>query len=144
MPEATQKKLQCVIVTPETTVLDRSVDFVAIPLYDGELGVLPGRAPLVARLGYGELRIKAGAEQASYFVDGGFLQVRSDVVSILTARAVPAANVDAAAARAAIEKANAGVPTTPQEFEAKVISLSRARGQIDVARRAGKASVESS
>ena len=55
MPDQT---IQCVVVTPERAVLDQAVDFVALPLYDGELGVLPGRAPLVGRLGYGELRIR--------------------------------------------------------------------------------------
>ena len=38
------KRLQCVVVTPEKTLLDETVDFVALPLYDGELGVLPGRS----------------------------------------------------------------------------------------------------
>ncbi len=50
------KKIQCVVVTPEKSLLDELVDFVALPLYDGELGVLPGRTPLIGRLGYGELR----------------------------------------------------------------------------------------
>ena len=36
----------------------RVVDFVALPLFDGELGVMPGRAPLIGRLGFGELRTK--------------------------------------------------------------------------------------
>jgi F-type H+-transporting ATPase subunit epsilon len=138
MADTTQKKLQCVIVTPETTVLDQAVDFVAVPLYDGELGVLPGRAPLVARLGYGELRTRLGSSAASYFIDGGFLQVHNDVVSVLTPRAIPAAAVDPAAARNALEQANADVPTTPEGFEAKIISLSRARAQLQVARRVGK------
>jgi F-type H+-transporting ATPase subunit epsilon len=133
-----QKKLQCMIVTPEITVLDQAVDFVAIPLYDGELGVLPGRSPLVARLGYGELRTQTGSTTSSYYVDGGFLQINRDVVSVLTHRAVPAERIDPAAAHAALESANREVPTTPDAFEAKVISLSRARGQIAVARRAGK------
>ena len=51
-------RLQCVVVTPERTLFDELVDFVALPLYDGELGVLPGRAPLIGRLGYGELRTR--------------------------------------------------------------------------------------
>jgi F-type H+-transporting ATPase subunit epsilon len=41
--------LQCVVVTPERAVLDEPADFVALPMYDGELGVLPGRAPLIGR-----------------------------------------------------------------------------------------------
>jgi F-type H+-transporting ATPase subunit epsilon len=138
MAEATHKQLKCVIVTPETTVLDQSVDFVAVPLYDGELGVLPGRSPVVARLGYGELRATTGSSTSSFYIDGGFLQVRGDVVSVLTARAVPAEKVDPAVARADLQKANEQVPTSPDAFEAKIISLSRARGQLEVARRAGK------
>jgi F-type H+-transporting ATPase subunit epsilon len=139
MADATEKKLKCVIVTPEMTVLDQPVDFVAVPAYDGELGVLPGRSPVVARLGYGELRATTGNTTSRYYIDGGFLQVRGDVVSVLTSRALPAEKVDPAAARAELQKANEQIPTTPDAFEAKIISLSRARGQLEVARRTGKA-----
>ncbi len=45
-------RIQCVVVTPEKTLFDEAVHFVALPLYDGELGVLPGRAPLIGRLGF--------------------------------------------------------------------------------------------
>lgn len=138
MAEPSQKSLQCIIVTPETTVLDQRVDFVAVPLYDGELGVLPGRAPLVARLDYGELRTRIGESTSRYYIDGGFLQVRSNVVSVLTPRAVPAHEIDHATARSELETANQKVPTTPEEFHAKTLSLARARGQLTVARRAGK------
>src|SRR5947207_4986854 len=88
-------KLQCVVVTPERAVLDEAVDFVALPMYDGELGVLPGRAPLIGRLGYGELRLRHGEATRRYFVDGGFAQVRDDVVTVLTARALRAEEIDA-------------------------------------------------
>ena len=139
MPEPSLKKLQCLIVTPETTMLDRAVDFVALPLYDGELGVLPGRAPLVARLGYGELRATAGNSTARFYIDGGFLQVHNNIVSVLTRRAVPADQIDVAAARSELESASHEVPTTPEGFEAKTISLARARAQLALARKAGKA-----
>src|SRR5690348_13304824 len=77
------EQLQCVVVTPERKVLDELDDFVALPLYDGELGVLPGRAPLIGRLGFGELRVRSGARMDRYFIDGGFAQVRDDVVTVL-------------------------------------------------------------
>ena len=66
------RTLQCVVVTPERVVIDETVDFVALPMFDGELGVLPGRAPLIGRLGYGELRICRGEHTQRYFIDGGF------------------------------------------------------------------------
>ena len=62
------------------------------------MGVLPGRAPLIGRLGYGELRIKSGGQTASYYVDGGYVQVADNVVAVLTNRAVPTASLDPAAA----------------------------------------------
>ena len=50
-------------------------DFVALPLYDGEIGIAPGHSPLIGRLGYGEMRIKPGGRRSRYYVDGGFVQV---------------------------------------------------------------------
>ncbi|HEV3448331.1 MAG TPA: F0F1 ATP synthase subunit epsilon, partial [Gemmataceae bacterium] len=86
--DAGQRSLQCVVVTPERAVLDEPVDFVVLPLYDGELGVLPGRAPLIGRLGPGELRLRRGDAIRRFFVDGGFAQVRNNIVTVLTPRAV--------------------------------------------------------
>src|SRR5438552_8500325 len=98
MVETTRRDLQCVVVTPERAVLDEPVDFVALPLYDGELGVLPGRAPLIGRLGYGELRIRRGDSTRRFFVDGGFAQVRSNIVTVLTRRAIRGADINPQAA----------------------------------------------
>jgi F-type H+-transporting ATPase subunit epsilon len=87
-------RLQCVIVTPERTVLDEMTEFVVLPLYDGELGVLPGRAPMTGRLGYGELRATHSGKVERFFVEGGFAQVHADVISVLTPKAVPVKDID--------------------------------------------------
>lgn len=128
------KKLQCTVVSPERTLVDRPVDFVALPLYDGELGVLPGRAPLIGRLGYGELRIQSDGRTERYYVDGGFVQVRGDVVSVLTNRSVSAAEITPAAAEEELARALQQMPTTPEGFEAKQQALARARGKIRLSR----------
>ena len=125
-------RLKCVVVTPERTVFDELVGFVALPLYDGELGVLPGRSPLIGRLGYGELRVKDGADTRRYFVDGGFAQVRDDVVTVLTNRATPADQVDATAARGELEQANARRAATEFELDEKAKAVARARALIRV------------
>lgn len=78
--------LQCVIVTPEKAVLDEKADFVVLPLIDGELGVLAGHTPLVGRIGKGELRLKSGSETKKFSIEGGFAQVRSNVITVLTSR----------------------------------------------------------
>ena len=41
------KTVQVVVVTPEKAVLDKTAEMVIIPMYDGEFGVLPGRAPVL-------------------------------------------------------------------------------------------------
>jgi F-type H+-transporting ATPase subunit epsilon len=134
MDATSGKTVQCVVVTPEQAVLDEPVDFVALPMYDGELGVLPGRAPLIGRLGYGELRVRQGAATRRFFVDGGFAQVRADVVTVLTPRAVPAEEIDAHAADQALEAAR-GVAATPEAQEAQRKAQERARAQLRIARR---------
>src|SRR5438128_3589084 len=100
--DPTPGSLQCVVVTPERAVLDEPVDFVALPMYDGELGVLPGRAPLIGRLGYGELRTRRANGTRRFYVDGGFAQVRANVVTVLTPRAIRAEDIQPAVAAKAL------------------------------------------
>jgi F-type H+-transporting ATPase subunit epsilon len=125
-------QLKCEVVTPERTLFDEVVDFVALPLYDGELGVLPGRAPLIGRLGFGEFRTRAGGVTRRYFVDGGFAQVRDDVVTVLTNRATPAEQVDTAAASHELELAQSRRATTDQEQAEKARAVARARALLRV------------
>jgi F-type H+-transporting ATPase subunit epsilon len=128
----TTRLLQCVVVTPERAVLDEKADFVALPLYDGELGVLPGRAPLIGRLGPGELRMRRGTETKRFFVDGGFAQVRANVVTVLTPRALEADKIDTTAAEQALAAALRPGSTAAAQ-EAQVKAQERARAQLRVA-----------
>jgi F-type H+-transporting ATPase subunit epsilon len=127
-------RLQCVVVTPEKTWLDERVDFVALPIFDGELGVMAGHTPLVARLGYGELRTKTGESVRRYFVDGGFVQVRSDVVTVLTHRAIPANEINGASAAQDLERVQSERAVTDLEYADHKRAVDRARGMIRVAR----------
>lgn len=132
--DAASRPLQCIVVTPERAVLDEAADFVALPMYDGELGVLPGRAALIGRLGCGELRIRHGETTRRFFVDGGFAQVRSNVVTVLTPRAIRGEEIDLQAATRMLEgPETAGV--LPEAQEAQWKNRARARAQLRVAQR---------
>ena len=85
-------QLQIVIVTPETTTLDKSVDSVIVPLFDGQKGILPGHAPMIGRLGPGNLKVTTGGTEETYTVDGGFVQVENNTVSILTGKSEAASS----------------------------------------------------
>jgi F-type H+-transporting ATPase subunit epsilon len=126
--QSPQAGLQCVVVTPERAVLDGPADFVVLPMFDGELGVLPGRAPLIGRLGFGELRVRQGQSMQHFYVDGGFAQVRANVVTVLTARALPVAEISENAAQQALQAAL--VPATGDALEAALKQQERARAQL--------------
>lgn len=134
MDANTTKSLHCIVVTPEKAVLDEQADFVALPMIDGELGVLPGRAPLIGQLGYGEVRLVKGNQTKRYFADGGFAQVRADVVTVLTPHALAAEEIKAEAAQQALEAARAPA-LTPADQEQKYKAQQRARAQLRIAGR---------
>lgn len=125
--------LQCVVVTPERAVLDEQADFVALPMYDGELGVLPGRAPLIGRLGYGELRTVRGNQTKRFFIDGGFVQIRSNTVTVLTPRALTAEEIQPDAVLEKLKSAQKPAATI-EDQEAQLKDQMRARAQLRIAR----------
>jgi F-type H+-transporting ATPase subunit epsilon len=126
-------ELQCIVVTPEMTLLDTACTFVALPLFDGECGIATGHSPLIGRLGYGELRIRRDGETLRYYVDGGFVQVADNVVSVLTHRALPAADVDAATAAEQLRAALARKASGAEELAIRDRLVAQARGQLRTA-----------
>jgi F-type H+-transporting ATPase subunit epsilon len=133
MIAATQ--FQLVLVTPETTLLDEPVRSVVFPLYDGQMGVLPGRAPAVGRLGTGELVLEGGSGTQRYFVDGGFVQIKGSVVSILTHSAGPIGEIDVSAAEQELDDLWKQVATSNEAYAAKQHGQERARRMISIGRR---------
>ncbi len=129
--------LHCIVVTPEATELDTPAEFVALPLYDGEVGIAPGRAPLIGRLGYGELRVRRNGELIRYYVDGGFVQVANNVVSVLTNRALLASVLDQGAAAEQLRTALARPAAGSEELAIRERLILQARGQLRVASHAG-------
>lgn len=127
--------ITCTVVTPEKTALEESTDFVALPLYDGEIGIGVGHSPLIGRLGYGEMRLKSGGKTSRYYVDGGFVQVADNVVSVLTSRVVPAEQLSAADAEKQLEQARSQPANTPELMEKRDHSVAVARAQLRVAKR---------
>lgn len=129
-------QMQCVVVTPERTVLDESAEFIALPLYDGEIGLAPSHSPMIGRLGYGELRIKVGENRTiHYYVDGGFVQVADDVVSVLTNRAIPAEELDTDAAERQLKDARTRPADTPELLAIRDRLVAQSRAMLHVARK---------
>jgi F-type H+-transporting ATPase subunit epsilon len=131
---AAHDPLRLVLVTPETTLVDEPVSALRFPLYDGQIGILPGRAPLIGRLGYGELNVThVDGSYASYFVDGGFVQVKQGIVSLLTDRAVTREQIDRTAAQEKLKEAVARVAHSDAEANARFRDQERARQMLAMA-----------
>lgn len=129
-------KITCVVVTPEQTALETEAEFIAVPLFDGELGIAPGRAPLIGRLGYGELRLKNGGATTTWYVDGGFVQVADNTVSILTGKAMPADKIDLPAAERHLANAKEMAGNTEDLYALRAKAITQATAQIRTAKRA--------
>lgn len=79
--------LKVSVISPERMLFEGSVDSVVAPAYDGEVGILPGHAPMMTLLGTGTLRLGPDGSAGRFRVEGGFLQVVDDAVRVVTERA---------------------------------------------------------
>ena len=82
-----RESLLVVVISPERTLFEGTADSVIAPAWDGELGILRGHAPLMALLGSGNLRVRQGNDTETFHVEGGFLQVVDNVVTVLSEKA---------------------------------------------------------
>lgn len=93
--------LKVSVVTPDGPVITGDFEMVSCKTESGEIGILPGHIPLVAPLVIDSVRLKHDNTEEIIVVNGGFLEVRPDEVSILSPAAELAADVDIARAEEA-------------------------------------------
>ena len=130
--------LQLEIVTPERLAYSDTVDSVVLPGAEGEMGVLPHHAPLLATLGVGELRIRKGGEEEFFAIAGGFVQVRPDKVVVMAETADMASEIDLEKAQEARRQAEAALESGFHEgadLSAARAALQQALIRIRVAER---------
>lgn len=130
--------LKLEIVTPEKKVLDEPVDSVTVPTASGEIGILPNHAPLISALKSGILSYTTKGTTDKLVVSGGFVEVSTDQVSILTDIAERSDEIDTAAARAdreAAEKAMSGSASSVDELEAERERFEKAEARLQLAGR---------
>jgi F-type H+-transporting ATPase subunit epsilon len=125
--------MQCIVVTPERTVRDEPAEFVAVTLFDGELGIAPGHTPLLGRLGFGEMRITRSEHTDRYYIEGGFVEVLDDAVTVLTQRAIPADQIDVQVAEEQLRSALAKEAHTSEMMTVRERAIAQSRAQIHVA-----------
>ncbi len=109
-----------------------------MPLFDGEIGIAPSHSPFIGRLGYGELRVVEAGQTHRYYVDGGFVQVADNAVSVLTNHAAPAEQLSSAKAREQLAAARAKPANSPDLMAIRDRAELQARAQLHLAEKIGK------
>ena len=138
--------IELIIVTPERQFLREQVVEVVLPGAEGELGVLPGHAPLMTELGIGELSYRGAGSHPSgaLAIIQGFAEVLGDRVTVLAETAERAAEIDLARAEAAKARAEQHLAASDPniDWDRASIALQRAFIRIQVARKYRGAPVE--
>jgi len=75
------------IISPKKVVLEKEVDSVTVPAYDGEITILPHHINLISLLNEGIIKIKANNQEEFYAIGGGYLQTDGTEVIVLVSRA---------------------------------------------------------
>ncbi len=78
-----ENKFQISVISPEKVLYSGEAIHSVIPGSDGYFGVMANHAPLIAELGIGILKIENGSETHRIVIDGGFAQIKGNVVNVL-------------------------------------------------------------
>ena len=126
------------IVSAEAEMFSGLAEMVFAPAVMGEVGVLPGHAPLVTSLKPGEVRVRLpGGEEQSFYVSSGMLEIQPHVITVLSDTAQRASDLDEAAALEAQERAERMLADRRADFdEAQArAELAQAAAQLQAIRR---------
>ena len=135
LPEA----IELIVVTPERQLLRETVVEVTVPGLEGQLGILPGHAPLITELGIGELGYRTATSNRPTFlaIVRGFAEVLADRVTVLAETAERAEEIDLSRAEAALARAEKrlAVNDTNIDWDRAAVALQRAVIRVQVARK---------
>jgi F-type H+-transporting ATPase subunit epsilon len=82
-----ERKINCNVLTPEGQVYKGEVDYAVVPAFLGSMGFLYNHAPLIAELTTGEVRLTNGNTTEYMVVEGGFVEIIKNELSIFPVKA---------------------------------------------------------
>ena len=119
--------VHCDIVSAEKQLFSGLVELVVAAGVEGDLGVMPGHAPLLTRLKPGPVRVKKqNGDEEVFYVSGGFLEVQPKLVTVLADTAERAQDMDGAQAEEAKQRAK-------EALEGKNADMDYSRAAITLA-----------
>lgn len=136
---------RCRLVTPASSLIDEDVTYANVPAWDGLMGFSPGRAPIVARLGLGQLTLRPSEKtlhtgEKRFLVEGGFVQMSESELIILAEHATPAEDLDETQAQKDLTEAEqATVPDDAADPAAATDRLNQRKARARLALRMARA-----
>ncbi|HVJ49223.1 F0F1 ATP synthase subunit epsilon [Desulfitobacterium sp.] len=125
------------VVSPEGNVLKEEIEFVILPGVNGELGILPNHAPLIAALDTGVIRYTIEGKKKNLAISGGFVEVSENKATVLADTAESGELIDLQRAQAAKERAEKRLAQRSPDIDIKraEFALHRAIARINAADR---------
>ena len=120
-------RLHLSVVTAGGAVCDEMTDFVLVPIKDGDEGILPDHAAMIAALNEGVLRYKAEEAEHYIAVSGGVMSLADNELIILARSAERAETIDIARAQASERRAR-------ERIERKAADLDISRAELSLHR----------
>src|SRR5690606_11299451 len=118
--------MHCEIASTEARIFSGRVESLVVTGTLGDMGILPGHAPLLTALVPGPVRlVTQDGEEQIFYVSGGYLEVQPGVVNILADTAIRADDMDEVHAEQAKQEAEEAVLNRDSAFE-----YSRAASQL--------------
>ncbi|MBF0167859.1 MAG: F0F1 ATP synthase subunit epsilon [Alphaproteobacteria bacterium] len=114
------------LVSPERLLVSEAYDMVVVPGSEGDFGVLPRHAPMIATLRPGVIDIyENGVISERLFVAGGFAEVTPERLTVLAEEAIPLSDIDSDATKTRLK-------TAKEAFEAADTDAARAEAEAEV------------
>ena len=134
------KTLHLEVITPDAAVLHEDVDFVLVRALDGDLGIMPNHAPLIASLSIWTLCYDKGGKRQYVTVASGFLEVHDNTVTVITSASEKPEDIDVDRAKSAEKRAEDRLAAHAADIDTAraEAALQRARRRLDVAEKYGK------
>ena len=129
------ESLQVALVTPEAKVFEGPAQSVVLPAHDGQMGFLPGRAPLLCKLGSGPMTVRTEAGETVFYVSGGFAQVRGSSLTVLATEALPRAELTRDAARSQLSDAQSLPNLSEVEHSRRQERIAAAQAKLALAQK---------
>ncbi|HEY4253097.1 MAG TPA: ATP synthase F1 subunit epsilon [Roseomonas sp.] len=129
---------QLELVSPAKLLLSRPVEMAVLPAAEGEMGVLPGHAPMIVALRGGVISVTEGGQVTErLFVAGGFAEVTPERVTVLADEATPVESLSRAMAETRVAEAEAALAeaqsATPEKRDAAMARVLSARAMVAAA-----------